>query len=211
LSQQDHFYEDAEDQSGTITAQREVLSRGGLGCGALAVETHTAGPLAGLTSTNRFDARWRRGVSPQEFGCEPRFQACPDFLTLGEFAASSSWLTHGEGPAKMPLETVSETHSAAVMPNVRHIAKQAGVSITTVSRVLNNHPGVSDAARQAVLAAVNQAGYVPEVGRRSTSNIALLYTDSPTLDSPFDANHHRKRVRMNRPGIETARPALGSG
>ncbi len=72
------------------------------------------------------------------------------------------------------------------MPNVRHIAKQAGVSITTVSRVLNNHPGVSDAARQAVLAAVNQAGYVPEVGRRSTSNIALLYTDSPTLDSPFD-------------------------
>jgi DNA-binding LacI/PurR family transcriptional regulator len=73
------------------------------------------------------------------------------------------------------------------MPNIRHIAKAAGVSIATVSRVLNNHPGVSDASRRAVLAVVNQAGYVPEVGRRSTTNIALLYTDAPTLDSPFDA------------------------
>jgi DNA-binding LacI/PurR family transcriptional regulator len=73
------------------------------------------------------------------------------------------------------------------MSNIRHIAKMAGVSITTVSRVMNNVAGVSQAAREAVLAAVNQAGYVPEVGRRSTSNIALLYTDVPTLDSPFDA------------------------
>ena len=73
------------------------------------------------------------------------------------------------------------------MPNIRHIARVAGVSIATVSRVLNNAPGVSDASRRAVLAVVNQAGYVPEVGRRSTTNIALLYTDAPTLDSPFDA------------------------
>lgn len=71
--------------------------------------------------------------------------------------------------------------------NIRLIARTAGVSIATVSRVLNNQTGVSDAARAAVLAAVNQAGYVPEIGKRSTSNIALLYTDTPTLDSPFDA------------------------
>jgi len=73
------------------------------------------------------------------------------------------------------------------MANIRDVAKHAGVSITTVSRVLNNGPGVSAAARQAVMTAVNEAGYVPEVGRRCTSNIALLYTDVPTLDSPFDA------------------------
>ena len=73
------------------------------------------------------------------------------------------------------------------MANIREIARQAGVSITTVSRVLNNVPGVGAAARQAVMTAVNEAGYVPEVGRRCTSNIALLYTDVPTLDSPFDA------------------------
>jgi DNA-binding LacI/PurR family transcriptional regulator len=73
------------------------------------------------------------------------------------------------------------------MPNIRHIAKVAGVSITTVSRVLNSIPGVSETSRKAVLAVVNKSGYVPKVARRSTTNIALLYTDAPTLDSPFDA------------------------
>jgi DNA-binding LacI/PurR family transcriptional regulator len=75
----------------------------------------------------------------------------------------------------------------ARMPNVRQVARAAGVSISTVSRVLNNAPGVSERARKEVLAAVNRSRYVPEVGRRSVSNIALLYTGSPTLDSPFDA------------------------
>jgi DNA-binding LacI/PurR family transcriptional regulator len=73
------------------------------------------------------------------------------------------------------------------MSNVRLIAKQAGVSISSVSRVLNNQPGVSESVRAAVLAAVNEAGYVPEVGRRSTTNVALIYTHVPTLESPFDA------------------------
>jgi len=73
------------------------------------------------------------------------------------------------------------------VPNVRTIAQQAEVSISTVSRVLNGTPGVSAEARDAVLAAVNRAGYVPEVGRRSASNVALLYTAGASLDSPFDA------------------------
>ncbi len=73
------------------------------------------------------------------------------------------------------------------LSNVRAIAREAGVSISTVSRVLNNTPGVSEQARDAVLAAVNRTGYVPEVGRRSASNIALVYTAGATLDSPFDA------------------------
>ena len=73
------------------------------------------------------------------------------------------------------------------MTNIRAVAKQAGVSIATVSRVLNNTPGVGEKVREAVLAAVNRAGYSPEIGRRSTSNVALLYTAEVTLDSPFDA------------------------
>ena len=73
------------------------------------------------------------------------------------------------------------------MPNVRHIAKEAGVSITTVSRVLNNHPRVSQKAREKVLAAANEARYVAPVGKRSTSNIALVYTGESSLGSPFDA------------------------
>jgi len=71
--------------------------------------------------------------------------------------------------------------------NVRQIAQAAGVSIATVSRVLNHAPGVSGKVRQAVLTAANRSGYVPKVGRRSISNVALVYTDVPTLESPFDA------------------------
>ena len=73
------------------------------------------------------------------------------------------------------------------MSNVREIAREAGVSITTVSRVLNNHPRVSQKARERVLAAANEARYVAPVGRRSTSNIALVYTGEMSLGSPFDA------------------------
>lgn len=73
------------------------------------------------------------------------------------------------------------------MSNVRAIAREAGVSISTVSRVLNNATGVSEQARDAVLAAVNRTGYVPEIGRRSASNVALVYTAGASLDSPFDA------------------------
>lgn len=74
------------------------------------------------------------------------------------------------------------------MASVRDIAEQAGVSITTVSRVLNNHPRVSSDARQRVLTVANQTRYVARVGRRSTSNIAFLYTGELSLGSPFDAS-----------------------
>ena len=36
------------------------------------------------------------------------------------------------------------------MSNIRAIAREAGVSIATVSRVLNNIPGVSDRSRDAI-------------------------------------------------------------
>lgn len=73
------------------------------------------------------------------------------------------------------------------MPSVRSIARRAGVSITTVSRVLNNHPQVSDGVRQRVLSASNESGYTPTVGKKSTTNIALLYTGEGSIGSPFDA------------------------
>jgi DNA-binding LacI/PurR family transcriptional regulator len=73
------------------------------------------------------------------------------------------------------------------MASVRDIAKRAGVSTATVSRVLNNHPRVSDTARQKVLMVANESRYVPAIGKKSTGNIAYVYTDTTTLDSPFDA------------------------
>jgi DNA-binding LacI/PurR family transcriptional regulator len=74
------------------------------------------------------------------------------------------------------------------MPNVRAIAKQAGVSIATVSRVLNNHPSVSDGVRDRVMAVANSRRYVPTVGKRETLIIAYVYTGDTSLGSPFDAS-----------------------
>jgi DNA-binding LacI/PurR family transcriptional regulator len=73
------------------------------------------------------------------------------------------------------------------MPSVRDIAKRASVSITTVSRVLNNHPHVSPDVRGRVLAEANRSHYVATVGRRSTNNIGFVYSGDRTLGSPFDA------------------------
>ncbi len=60
------------------------------------------------------------------------------------------------------------------------------MSITTVSRVLNNHPQVSEEVRQRVLSVSNSSGYTPAVGKKSTTNIALLYTGESSVGSPFD-------------------------
>lgn len=73
------------------------------------------------------------------------------------------------------------------MASVREIAKQAGVSTATVSRVMNNSPLVSSEAKLRVMTVVNGENYQPTVGKKSISNIAYLFTDSVTLSSPYDA------------------------
>jgi len=73
------------------------------------------------------------------------------------------------------------------MASVREIAKQAGVSTATVSRVMNNSPLVSSDAKQRVMTVVNGENYFPPVAKRSITNIAYLFTDSVTLSSPYDA------------------------
>ena len=53
--------------------------------------------------------------------------------------------------------------------NVRSIAQAAGVSVATVSRVLNNSPSVSEKLRERVLAVIEQKNYLPNAGARSLS------------------------------------------
>ncbi len=72
------------------------------------------------------------------------------------------------------------------MSTVRDIAKQTGVSIATVSRVLNNHPSVSPEVREKVMAAANARRYTANVGKRDTAIIAYVYTGESSLGSPFD-------------------------
>lgn len=73
------------------------------------------------------------------------------------------------------------------MASVRQIANQAGVSIATVSRVINNSPKVSESARARVLEVINQEQYKPKTGKLLTTNVAYVFTDSITLGSPYDA------------------------
>src|SRR3954451_21092851 len=54
-------------------------------------------------------------------------------------------------------------------PTIRDVARHAGVSVATVSRVLNDVPVVSDDMRDRVRAAISLLGYRPSSAARSLS------------------------------------------
>lgn len=65
------------------------------------------------------------------------------------------------------------------MITIKDIAKQAGVSITTVSRALNGHDDVNEATRRKVADIAQQLGYSPNMAARSlimkkTKTLGLL-------------------------------------
>lgn len=60
----------------------------------------------------------------------------------------------------------SKHESAAQLPGrtgIRDVAKHANVAMSSVSRVLSNHPDVSVRMRRKVLAAVEELGYTPDL------------------------------------------------
>jgi DNA-binding LacI/PurR family transcriptional regulator len=68
-------------------------------------------------------------------------------------------------------------------PTLEAVAARAGVGRGTVSRVVNGSPKVSDAAREAVLQAIEELGYVPNRAARTlvtrrTDSIALVVSES---------------------------------
>ncbi|WP_179884803.1 LacI family DNA-binding transcriptional regulator [Bacillus sp. AFS015802] len=72
------------------------------------------------------------------------------------------------------------------MTNIRSIAKLAGVSVSTVSRVLNDHPYVKDEKRRKVLAAVEQLNYIKNAnavhlskGKTYSIGVILPYLNLP--------------------------------
>ena len=50
--------------------------------------------------------------------------------------------------------------------NIYDVSKHAGVSIATVSRVLNGNPNVSERTREKVLRVMDELGYTPNVFAR---------------------------------------------
>ena len=73
------------------------------------------------------------------------------------------------------------------MASIRDVAREARVSIATVSRVINGHDTVAAGLREQVLAAVHRCDYAPAVGLRSQNVIALVYVGPFTPGSPYDS------------------------
>jgi Transcriptional regulators len=86
---------------------------------------------------------------------------------------------------------------------IKDIARLAGVSDSTVSRVLTNHPAVSEKTRHAVLAIVESSGYLPDSVARclvtGRSNALAFITED--IRNPFFAEIAR--------GVEDAAGAAG--
>ncbi|MDV4149874.1 LacI family DNA-binding transcriptional regulator [Clostridium sp. AL.422] len=63
--------------------------------------------------------------------------------------------------------------------NIRDIARIAGVGVSTVSRVINNHPDVKEQTRERVLEVIKENNYIPNNSARNlkknnTNNIGVL-------------------------------------
>ncbi|MBO3751356.1 LacI family DNA-binding transcriptional regulator [Streptosporangiaceae bacterium NEAU-GS5] len=79
-------------------------------------------------------------------------------------------------------------------PTLEAVAARAGVGRGTVSRVINGSPKVSEKARDAVMGAIQELGYVPNRAARTlvtrrTDMVALVVSESEqrVFDEPFFA------------------------
>ncbi len=81
---------------------------------------------------------------------------------------------------------------------IKDIAKRAGVSIATVSYVVNNSRWVSPELRERVQSAINELGYYPDVNARS---IKTQRTSTIGLIIPDNANHFFAEIAK---GVEDA-------
>jgi len=82
---------------------------------------------------------------------------------------------------------------------IKDIAKECGCAIGTVSRVLNNHPDVSDKTREKVLAVVNKHGFVlnanaKQLKAQERKNIVVIVkgSSSPLLNGLLE--HLQKKM-----------------
>ena len=82
----------------------------------------------------------------------------------------------------MDSRSPSEKHTS-----IYDIAKMAGVSPTTVSKVINGRYGVSEKTCKKVQAVLSQTGFMPRISVNQMNYIAVIYSSqkSEMFDSPF--------------------------
>lgn len=95
------------------------------------------------------------------------------------------------------------TRVSRVRIRLSEIADRSGVSISTVSRVLNEQPGVSPQTRRQVLTAIDVLGYDRPVRLRPRSG-GLVGLVMPELENPFFPRlAHHLEVNLSRVGLST--------
>src|SRR5206468_4405420 len=95
-----------------------------------------------------------------------RGSASPAFPTR-VVSCERSQTNRGGGMPESGTRRATGRHGAPVMMDV---AALAGVSYQTVSRVINDQPGVRDSTRERVLAAMRELGYRPSPAARSLAS-----------------------------------------
>ena len=97
-------------------------------------------------------------------------------------------------------------------PVMADVARLAGVSHQTVSRVLNDHPNVSAATKASVLAAIRDLGYRPNIAARTLvtgkTNVLGVISFDTTLYGPASMLYGIERAA--RPGYFVAIASLPS-
>lgn len=88
----------------------------------------------------------------------------------------------------------SKTQKSRV--SIRDVAEIAGVSISTVSRALTGHRGVSDQTRSRIMSIANDVGYQASAAARSlrTSSSMTLAMLTPDLENPISQAQMRAAV-----------------
>ena len=64
--------------------------------------------------------------------------------------------------------------------SIRDIAREAGVTVGTVSRALNNYPDVSPTTRERIVETAQRLGYRPD---RKSTRLNSSHTDSSRMPS----------------------------
>ena len=93
-------------------------------------------------------------------------------------------VTRREGLAPMKAETLMTEDAGGRRPSIRDVARIAGVSHQTVSRVLNDHPSIRPETRERVLAVMAQLQYTPNRAAR-----ALVTSTVPNDRHPVCVEH----------------------
>ncbi len=86
--------------------------------------------------------------------------------------------------------------------NIYDVSEKAGVSIATVSRVINGNSNVSEKTKQKVLGVMEEIGYVPNVfarglGLNTMHTIGIMCADSSDIFLANAVNYIERELRKN--------------